>query len=568
VRAQPVDRRLIQQIPAVRWTVIASVAVGIVSTAAVVGQALALASLLAGAMSRSHPAVGADFVWLGVAVAVRGLAVLAGEILARLGASLAKAELRYRLVAAALGDAPGIGGDARSGDVATLAGRGLDALDVYIGRCLPDFFLAAVAPFVLLAVIGALDWVSCLVMLVALALFPVFGALVGKASAALAGERWRQVEALGCQVVDVFEGLAVLKAFGRSSQQRLRIERAGEQLRRASLDTLRVAFLSAFVLDELASVSVALVAVPLGLRLVDGSLRLSSALAILIVAPEVFLPLRRASADFHQSTEGLAAAASAMDLISAGAGRLSSWGRGTADPADPVLVPVALSRVSVEFPDRAEPVLGEATLVIEPGETVAMVGPNGSGKSTVVSMLLGFVEPTAGALTVGGVGLGEIDLSAWRRRITYLPEHPTLVAGTLAENLRLANASATDADLVDALLAAGASRLLADLPAGLDTRLGDAGRGVSAGERQRIALARVLLRPASLYILDEPTAHLDMATERAVIEVLGRRLAGRSALIVTHRPAVLALADRSVMISDGRIVAAPGGQPGRVEVPA
>ncbi len=537
----------------VRLTVIGSVAVGLLSTATVVVQALTLGSLLASAMPGA-PAVdrGRDMFWFAVAVAVRGAAGMAGEVLARIGASWAKADLRHRLLTAALRQAPGRH-DQGVGNVATLAGRGLDALDVYVGKCLPDFVLAAAAPVALVVAVGALDWLSGLVVVVALGLFPVFGALVGKASGALASERWRQVEYLGRQVVDVFEGLPVLKAFARTAHQRARIEQTGEALRRASLDTLKVAFLSALVLDELASVSVAMVAVPLGLRLLHGTVRLSSALAVLIIAPEVFVPLRRASAEFHQSSEGLAAAASAMDLLVATEPSQPQHTRKLGSPADPIYVPVSLQDVRVDVPGRAAPVLADCSLRIEPGETVCLVGPNGAGKSTVISVLLGLCPASSGSVQVGDDDLAGLDLTAWRQRIAYLPEHPTLVADTLAANLRLANPAATDAEMVDALLLAGAGELVQDLPLGLATRMGEGGQPTSAGERQRIALARLILRPASLYLLDEPTVHLDGPSEAATVELLKDRLQGRSALIITHRPALLELADRVIELSEGRV---------------
>jgi len=542
------------------------VVVGLVATAAVVVQAVALATLITGAMegmTRRHELVA--FVWLAAGAAVRGSCALAAEVVGRLGAARAKADLRSRLVNAAVRDAPS-GSSTGPGALAALAGRGLDALDVYVGRCLPDFVLAVAAPVALAAAIGVLDWVSGIVIVVVIALFPIFGALVGRGGASLAEERWRQVEALGRQIADVFEGLPVLRALGRSSEQRARIEQAGDALRRSSMATLRTAFLSALVLDTLGSVSVALVAVPLGLRLLSGSVHLQAALAVLIVAPEVFLPLRKASAEFHESSEGLAAAVHALDVIerdspgSATAGaaplvtdlRLTSPRIVARRASDPARVPVALRSVRLDVPGRDGPVLDGADLVIEPGETVVVVGPSGAGKSTVLSMLLGFVSPTGGSVTVGDDDLRTLDLKEWRSFTTYLPEHPTMLRATLAENLRIANPLAPDGQLVDALRAAGAEHLLRELEAGLDTTIGEGMRAISAGELQRIALARTLLRPASLYLLDEPTVHLDDLTEAIVIEGLHNALRGRSALIVTHRRAVTELADRVVTLSEGR----------------
>ena len=559
--------------PAVRRSIAASAVIGMVSAASVVVQALALAGLLAGAMSRTDEDPLPAILWLAGAFTVRGLCAFLAEVVAGHGAEAAKAQLRRRLLSATLSQAAG-GGGMGGGDVAALAGRGLDALDAYVGRCLPDLVLAATVPIALVVVIGALDWPSALIVLTVLALFPVFGILVGQSGGRLAARRWGQVEAFGRQIADIFEGLPVLKAFGRSVRQRERIAETAEGLRQASLSTLRVAFLSALVLDTLASVSVALVAVPLGLRLLSGSVRLAPALAVLIVAPEVFLPVRRASAQFHESAEGLAAARRAMDVIQGepradgrirgetGAGRgpapgASPVGRPEArPPGNPAREPVALREVRFERPGRAEPVLDGASLTIRPGEKVVLLGPNGAGKSTILSLLLGFAEPSRGSVTVGGVDLRDLDVDAWRRWISYLPERPTLLAGSLAANLRLADPSAGDARLVEVLRRVGGAGLLEALAGGLDARVGEGGRRLSAGERQRIALARALLRPASLHLLDEPTAHLDDRTEATVLEALSGALAGCSALIVTHRPAVIDLADRVITLDAGRFWAA------------
>ncbi|MGD0448224.1 MAG: thiol reductant ABC exporter subunit CydD [Candidatus Dormibacteria bacterium] len=576
----PVERRLLRE-PAVRRAVAVSFAIGLVSAASVVVQAVALAGLLAGAMGSATESILPPILWLAGAISIRGLCALAGELVAGRGAEIAKAELRRKLLGAALRRASSGGADgggAGGGDVATLAGRGIDALDAYIGRCLPDLVLAAAVPIALVAVIGALDWVSAIIVVAVLCLFPVFGVLVGQSSGRLAARRWDRVEAFGRQIADIFEGLPVLKAFGRSTRQRERIAEAAEGLRLASLSTLRVAFLSALVLDTLASVSVALVGVPLGLRLLSGSIHLAPALAVLIVAPEVFLPLRRASAEFHESTEGLAAARRAMDVIGDGdrgreegkvaresgddrrdGGEPTAGGPG---PGDPARVPVALRRVRLELPGRAEAVLDDASLTILPGEKVVLVGLNGAGKSTTLSLLLGFMAPSSGAVTVGGMDLRGFDAQAWRRRLSYLSERPTLITGSLAENLRLADPAAGDARLREVLGQMGAGDLLASLPQGLDTQLGVGGRQVSTGERQRIALARAALRDASLLLLDEPTSHLDDATEATVVEALGRALSGRSALIVTHRPAVMRLADRVVTLQGGRFLAADGADLG------
>lgn len=578
-RRSPFDPRLFGASPAAKRTVGLSALAGLVATATIVVQATALASLLASAMPGGSAAGrGRDLAWLASAFAVRGVCALAAEFLARVGSSQVKADLRAALVTAAVRAVP-TDTTSGAGDVATLAGRGLDALDVYIGRCVPDLVLAVAAPLALAVVVGALDWLSGIIILIVLGLFPLFGALVGTASGSLAVDRWRRVEALGRHVSDIFAGLPVLKALGRSAEQRRIIERASEALRQDSLATLRVAFLSALVLDTLASISVALIAVPLGLRLLDGGVRLPAALAVLIIAPEVFLPLRRASAEFHESAEGLAAAGRAFEHIDTApplpaASRILPSNSEAEDVgrrvrhAVPTIAPVMLDRVRVEVPGRPEPILAGVSLAIAPGETVVIVGPNGGGKTTLLSVLLGFVAPSDGSVSVAGIDLAELDLRAWRRSVSYLPARPTLLRASLADNLRLAAAGASDDDLYRALDAAGATDLVGSLPGGLNTVLGEGGRRISAGELQRVALARAIVRPAWLYLLDEPTVHLDAATEAIAVEGLRRSLEGRSAVVVTHRPEVLSIAHRVLRLERGSVVATDTSSRELCEVPS
>jgi len=585
-------RRVLAALPGVRAHVAVSVAAGVCGSAGAVVQAVALAHLLASAMPDAARTDRTGwFVLLACGFVARAAMALAGELVAGTGAGRAKTALRSRLVDAAVKSVPGLGtpggsaapglstsgGDPPSGpgELAALAARGLDALDVYLGRCLPDMVLAAVAPLALLVAVGVMDWLSALVLAVVVGLFPVFGALVGQASLRLAADRWARIEALGRHVADLFLGLATLRAFGQAPRQRERFRALNEALARSTTRALRVSFLSALVLDTLGSVSVALVAVPLGLRLLTGSVPLTAALAVLIVAPEVLLPMRRASAGFHESTEGLAAASRALavtglperrrelgllapalaaraPVVPAPAGSVPAP-QGTV-PVAPVAGAVALRAASVVLPGRAAPVLKAADLVLQPGEHIVLAGPSGVGKTTLLALLLGFVRPTEGAVVVDGQDLADLELADWLSRVTYLPEHPVLLDGTLAENLRLAEPSASDAELMGALAEAGAADFATRWPDGLATPLGNGGRAVSAGERQRIAIARALLRRRPLYLLDEPTVHLDDATEGHVLASLGRVLSGQSAVIVSHRAAVQQLADRVLTIEGAHLV--------------
>ena len=580
-RRRLIDSRMIRDVGGARLAVGILVAFGLASAATVVVQAVTLARLLTSAFGETeHADRTLLLIWLAGAATARAGLALGGELVANLAATSSKARFRSLLVSAALECSPRPD-TISTGDVATLAGRGLDALDVYIGRCIPDLVLAAVAPLMLVVAVGALDWLSALVLLCVLALFPVFGALVGRAGAQLARERWQQVRALGSHLLDLFEGLPVLKAFGRSSDERERVRQAGEALRSASIATLRVAFLSALVLDTLASVAVALVAVPLGLRLLHGSIGLVPALTVLIIAPEVFVPLRRASAEFHESSEGLAAAADAYSMIDSATTPTTTTPTSPTPTAptptsvtgyvleapDPRQVPLTLSSVSYAFHGSSWPVLTDCTLAIAPGETVVVLGPNGAGKSTLLAVVLGLLAPDSGSICVGGLDLRQIELANWRSRLAYLPDRPAILSATLAENLRVADPNASDDQLAKTLVAVGAKDLLGSLPHGLKTPIGEGERPVSTGERQRIGLARIVLHEASLYVLDEPTVHLDPDAEQEAIEALRTRLAGRSAIVVTHRSAPLVLADRICELRDGKIVDPGGLEANRVSSP-
>ena len=550
----PFDRRLLPYLRPARFALGASVALGLVATASIAAQAVLLARLVASAFPGAPPGESRVAMLAGVAVAatVRGACGLASEVVAQRAATRVKTGLRVALVARTL-----VVGGPGAGELATIAGRGLDALDVYVGRSLPDLVLAGAAPFVLVAVIAYEDWLSAVVVLVALVLFPVFGALVGKSTGERARARWAEVVTLGDHLVDLFAGLHVLRAYGRTQRERVRVEELGERLRRSSLATLKVAFVSALVLDTLASVSTALVAVPIGIRLVYGAMQLAPGLAALVVTPEVFVPLRRASAEFHESAEGLAAATRALDIL-AGAAPPSARRIDVPRPVGrPVPPHVVLRSVEVRDPTRrAEPaVLDGVSLEVAAGEIVALVGPNGAGKSTALAVVLGLVTPSSGSVSLDGVELSVIDRDAWRLRCAYLPDRPTILPATLEENLRLAAPSASPRDLAHVVGDTCLERLVARLPDGLATPVGEGGWALSAGERQRVALARALLRDASLYVLDEPTAHLDGETEATIVAAIGRRLDGRSALVVTHRPALLEIADRVVRIERGGVVA-------------
>jgi ABC-type transport system involved in cytochrome bd biosynthesis fused ATPase/permease subunit len=310
------------------------------------------------------------------------------------------------------------------------------------------------------------------------------------------------------------------------------------------MDTLKVAFLSSLILELLATVSVALVAVAVGLRLLGGHLDFRTALFVLVLAPEAYLPLRQLGAHYHDSAEGMAAAESVFAVLDAPAPA-----RGTrTDVGDPSVTAVRLDEVAVTYPGRARPALGPLSLTVEPGRVLVVTGPSGAGKSTLLLVLAGLLAPTAGRVEVGRLDLADVDPDAWRAQLALVPQHPHLFATTVAENVRLGRPGATDRELARAVSDAGLDEVVAGLPHGLETRLGEGGHGLSHGERQRVALARAFLRDAPMVLLDEPTSGLDGATEAAVQAAVARLVAGRTVVMVAHRPSLLSLADRVLAI--------------------
>ncbi|WP_173861505.1 thiol reductant ABC exporter subunit CydD [Streptomyces aureus] len=541
---KPIDPRLLRYARATRAFLAAVVALGLVGAALVIAQAMLIAEIVVGSFQKgqSVSALTAPLLLLAGVAAARGLVSWLTELAAHRASAAVKSELRGRLLdrAAALG--PGWLSGQKAGSLIALATRGVDALDDYFARYLPQLGLAVVVPVAVLARIVTEDWVSAAIIVVTLPLIPVFMILIGWYTQARMDRQWKLLSRLSGHFLDVVAGLPTLKIFGRAKAQAESIRAITSEYRRATMRTLRIAFLSSFALELLATLSVALVAVTIGMRLVHGELDLYTGLVILILAPEAYLPLRQVGAQFHAAAEGLAAAEEIFDV-------LEEPVRDEGGAAAPESVRLELEGVTVRHAGRTEPSLDAMSLTVEPGETVALVGPSGAGKSTLLDVVLGFAVPEeGGSVRVGGEPLASLDLEAWRSRIAWVPQRPYLFAGTIAENVRLARPDASDEAVREALRDAGADRFVSGLPQGLDTALGEDGAGLSAGQRQRLALARGFLADRPVLLLDEPTAALDGETEAGVVDAVRRLAAGRTVLLVAHRPALLAVADRVVRV--------------------
>ncbi|MFJ4362078.1 thiol reductant ABC exporter subunit CydD [Streptomyces massasporeus] len=547
---KPIDPRLLRYARATRVFLVAVVALGAVGAGLVIAQAMLIAEVVVGAFQHRMAVsdLGTPLLLLAAVAVGRALVGWLTELAAHRASAAVKSELRGRLLERSAELGPGWLSGQRTGSLVALATRGVDALDDYFSRYLPQLGLAVVVPVAVLARIVTEDWVSAAIIVGTLPLIPVFMVLIGWATQSRMDRQWRLLSRLSGHFLDVVAGLPTLKVFGRAKAQAESIRRITGEYRQATMRTLRIAFISSFALELLATISVALVAVTIGMRLVHGEMDLYIGLVILVLAPEAYLPLRQVGAQYHAAAEGLAAAEEIFEVLE------------TPVPASgSAAVPegsLSFEGVTVRYPGRSTDAVSNVSFGVEPGETVALVGPSGAGKSTLLSVLLGFVRPAEGRVRVGEVDLADADLQQWRSRIAWVPQRPHLYAGTIAENVRLARPGADDDSVRRALRDAGALDFVDALPEGVDTALGEDGAGLSAGQRQRLALARAFLADRPVLLLDEPTAALDGATEAEVVAAVRRLAAGRTVLLVVHRPALLEVADRVVRLEEPETTAA------------
>jgi ATP-binding cassette subfamily C protein CydD len=546
------DRRLIRESAVARRQIALTVLFGVLSAGLILAQASFLTDVIVRVSSgRAFAAVRGSMVALLVVVLLRAGVAAAAETTALRAAAAVKSGLRARLLAHTLRLGPGWLGGRRTGELTALATSGLDALDPYFARFLPGVALASIVPPIVLVRIGWADWVSAVLLAVTVPLLPGFLALVGYATRHRTNRQWRLLARLGGHFLDVVEGLPTLKAFRRAQAQEAVISRVSEQLRVTTMATLRVAFTSALVLELVATLGTALVAVAVGLRLLHGSLDYHTALLVLLLAPEVYLPIRSLGSQFHASAEGAAAAEQVFDVLDVPAPPEIAEGRLTVP--DLRRTRVEFRSVSLSYPGREGPVLAGLDLVLEPGSRTVLVGPTGAGKSSVLALLLRFARPDDGEVRVGGFRLEELPLAAWRRQLAWVSQTPHLFAGTLGDNIRLGCPWASESAVRHAVEMAGAADFVAALPAGLSTPLGARGLRLSTGQRQRVALARAFLRDPPLLLLDEPTAHLDPITAGGIRTAVERLMLNRTVLLVTHHEAWLTAADAVVEIPDGKL---------------
>jgi len=486
-------------------------------------------------------------------LAALGLARAAGvwlnQIAAQRVASAVKNDFRQRLAAHLLALGPAYTHGERSGELASTIGAGVEALDAYFSQYLPQLVTAVLLPLLILVIVFPLDVTSGLVLLFTAPLIPLFMALIGSHTKTLTQRQWTTLSRMSAHFLDVLQGLTTLKMMGRSREQTQTIALISDSFRRTTMGVLRFAFLSALTLELLATLSTAIVAVEIGLRLLYGRLEFEPAFFILVLAPEFYLPLRQLGARFHAATIGITAAHRIFEILDAVPALPTPVSGNIAPPAA-----IHFNQVHYSYNDGRRPALRGVSFSLLAGQKVALVGPSGAGKSTIAHLLLRFIEPAQGGILVDGRPLGQLNPADWRAHLAWVPQLPYLFHASVADNIRLARPEATPAEIAAAARQAHAAAFIEALPQGYNTLVGERGARLSGGQAQRLALTRAFLKDAPLLILDEATAHLDPEHESQLQAAIERLLAGRTALIIAHRLNTVATADKILVLDHGQIV--------------
>ena len=545
---KPFDPRLMRYASATRGFIGASIVAGILTTALIIVQAFASTGIVVPVFTEGQALedVRAALYVLTVVVLVRIALAYISERLAFKSSAAAKSQLRLGVLEHVMRLGPVWLSRQNSAELTQLTTRGVDGLDAYFSRYLPQLVLAVMVPLCVGLVILTQDLLAAVIVLVTVPLIPVFMILIGLYTQGRVDKQWSTLSRLSGHFVDVVAGMSTLKAFGRAGAQAKTVREIGDRYQSTTMGVLRVSFLSALVLEVLAMLSVALVAVSIGLRLVDGTMTLQAGLLVLILVPEVYLPLRMVGTHFHAAAEGLGAARQMIEILEEDP---PASGPRT-DVPDLATATISFSDVGVGYVGREDSAVEGLSFAIAPGSVTALVGPSGCGKSTALAALERFIDVDAGSVWVESNGsqveLREYAIDAWRRAVAWVGQDPTMVSGSLADNVRLANSSASDSDVLRALEVVGLTHLVAELPDGIATVLGEGGRALSAGPARRVALARAFCQQAGLVLLDEPTAALDVESEALVIAAVAELAKTRTVLVVAHRPALVELADHVV----------------------
>ena len=552
------NKTVFRYITHVRGTLILTVIIGMLGTAIIIFQ-MALLSRVVNSVFLLHKGLAQVELLLLLllgAIIVRAGLVWIREITAQKAAIRIKSELRQRLFAHLLQLGPAFSKGESTGELVTTTSEGIERLDAYVSRYLPQLALSVLEPLLIVAFIFFNDWASAVILLVTAPVIPLLMMLVGSYAEKQVQRQWLALSRMSAYFLDAVQGLPTLKLFGSSGAARKRVALLSDGFRERTLKMLRVAFLSGMVLEFMTAAAIGLVAVTLGIRLLDGGISFESAFLILLLAPEFYRPLRELGAHRHVGMEGKAAAERIVKILETPV--LIGAGSSRPSPIDrlPNQLTVAFSGVTYTYPGSEHSALDDISLTLPARTCTALVGRSGAGKSTLVNLLLRFMDAQSGLITVNDIPLAELPVEAWREYVALVPQRPYLFYGNVLANIRLAHPTASDDEVGQAAELAGAMEFIRKLPQGFSTEIGERGVRLSAGQAQRIAIARAFLKDAPLLILDEPTSSLDVKSELLIRQALERLTRNRTVLVIAHRYNTIAKADRVAVLEHGKLVEA------------
>ena len=549
------DRRILSSTGTAHKSLAMTIALGAADGIAVVFQAWAISRIVSAVFlaDAGLAQVKSELILLLLISLLRLALTTFREVTAQRAANHVKSDIRNRLLSHLLALGPAYTSGERSGELTNTIQEGVEALDAYIRQYLPQLALSAIVPLAIFLFILPVDLLSAFVLLLTAPLIPIFMVLIGDAAEAQTRRQWSVLSAMSANFLDAIQGLTTLKVLGRSRAMIAEIVDISERFRHSTMRVLRVAFLSAFVLEMVATISTAVVAVEIGLRLLYSRIQFEQAFFVLLLAPEFYLPLRLLGTRFHSGMSGVAAAQRIFDILEQ---PTPSTKIDQLDDPEPLEFHEAIEfrDVRLAYDDGKRIALDGVTFTIPRGKIVGVVGPTGGGKSTLAHLLLRFVNSGGGEILIDGMPLEDINADAWRRLLAWVPQQPYIFNTSAAKNIRFARPQAHFAEIETAAERAGAHSFISSLPQGYDTILGEGGSRLSGGEAQRIAIARAFLKEPPIIILDEATAHLDVETEAGILDSLRDLLSGRTALIIAHRLRTVVNADVILVLSRGQII--------------
>jgi ATP-binding cassette subfamily C protein CydCD len=542
---KPLDPRLLRYSRSSRGFILTLILIACVGAVLTITQAFFLVDLVCKFFQKkqSFNSLQGEIIELSVVFLGRALLVYLNDRMSARASSKMRGELRWQIMEKVLTNGSSDSQELGTAGLAVLVTKGINNLDAYFTKFLPQLFIAGVVPVAIGVTIAYRDWKSGIIILFTIPLIPIFGILIGRFTATATAKKWQTLSLLSGYFLDLLSGITTLKVYGREKLQSNKLREVGDRFRGETMQVLRISFLSSLALELIATLSVALLAVTIGLRLVNGSMPLSVGLFVLVLAPEVYWPIRQVSAYFHAASDGVAAFQQLFSILEKPSPR-------GAEPISKVSR-ITWSRLVVNYSGRAKVIIPSGELNM--AEVHALVGPSGAGKSTLAAILLGFIAPSEGEVLVTFDGekkaLSDLEISAWRKLIAWQPQEPKFPLGSVADILRHADPHSSDEKLTQILVSVDLN--VSDLPDGLSTMLGTVRQKLSIGQLRKIALARALLKEAPFIILDEPTASIDDISEARIAELLTEQAKrGAIILVISHRELLISSSSRVTRVGD------------------